>query len=234
MKILYIENNIEDINLLKMFFKHKGINIDYETRGEAGLLLAITNKYDFIILDINIDKISGIEICKRVREEGLDTPIIFLTGISDYKILLDSLKSGGDDFMKKPFHLEELYFRMQSILRRPKQYVGNFIKIDNFTLDLHNKRFYYDDLFINLTKKELSLIEFFMRNKDQVLTREDILENVWDMNANPFSNIVEVYIRNVRLKLKQHSNKDFINNIQGIGYYIGNVDKITKDKFYNN
>ena len=173
----------------------------------------------------------NLNACEIIRGKNVISPIIFISDESNYKFLLNSLKSGGDDFIKKPFDFEELYLRMQSILRRPKQYIGNFKKINSFTFDLQNKRLYHEELFINLTKREVSLLDFFMRNEGILLSRADILENVWDMNANPFTNIVEVYISSVKNKIKECTDEELIKNIPGIGYYVGNIDRIKKINF---
>lgn len=229
MKILYIDDK-ENIKALTSFFVRKAITFDKETDFNKGLYLATVNNYDIIILDYTIAK----DICIDLRKNNNKTPIIFL--INDKEPIaknFNALEIGADDFIRKPIMPEELYLRIISILRRPKEYIGNYIEFGNFCLDTKNKRFYYDDNYISLTKKEISLIDFFMRNKGILLTKDDILENVWDMNANPFSNVVEVYIRSIRNKIKEYSNKEFIHNIQGIGYYIGDINKIKKDKFYN-
>lgn len=229
MKILYIDNK-ENINALNLFFIRKAITFDKETDFNKGLYLATVNTYDIIILDYTIAK----DICIDLRKNGNKTPIIFLIDSKEpISKNLNALEIGADDFIRKPIMPEELYLRIISILRRPKEYIGNYIELGNFCLDIKNKRFYYDDNYISLTKKEISLVDFFMRNKGILLTKDDILENVWDMNANPFSNVVEVYIRSIRNKIKEYSNKEFIHNIQGIGYYIGEINKIKKNKFYD-
>lgn len=230
MKILYIDNQ-DNIKILVPFFTRKAITVDKEDNVDKGLYLATVNSYDIIILDYTIAK----NICIDLRKNSNKTPIIFLIDSKEPTSKnLNALEIGADDFIRKPIVPEELYLRIVSILRRPKEYIGNYIEFGNFCLDINNKRFYYGDNYIALTKKEISLIDFFMRNKDILLTKDDILENVWDMNANPFSNVVEVYIRSIRNKIKEYSNKEFIHNIQGMGYYIGEINKIKKNNFYNN
>ena len=192
MKILYVQEEDNEITKIKKLFKQKGVDIDNEKNIEKAIELILVNKYDVVIIDIDNRSVESLDMCEKVRSKNIILPIIFISNKSNYKFLLNSLKVGGDDFIKKPFDFEELYLRIQSILRRPKQYIGNFKKINSFTFDLQNKRLYYKDLFINLTKREVSLLDFFMRNEGILLPRADILENVWDMNANPFTNIVEV------------------------------------------
>ena len=236
MKILYIYSNKDEVDILRKLFKKKCAILDLEEDNNKAIEKAIMNRYDVIMIDIFSKKrsIIGIDLCKRLRNENVISPIISIAEKSHYKNLLLSMKAGSDDFMIKPFNFEELYLRAQAMLRRPIEYVNNAIEMGDFILDIQNKRLYYKEFFIKLTKKEISLVEFFMRNQNTVLTRDEILENVWDINANPLSNIVEVYIRNTRLKIKNASNVNFINNIQGIGYYVGNIEKIKKDNFNDN
>lgn len=229
MKILYVDNK-ESVDKLNPFFIHKAIAIDKEYGTDKGLYLARVNSYDLIILNYTI----GNKICEDIRKQGNKTPIIFLIDENESLTAnLNALKIGGDDFIRKPINPEELYLRIIAILRRPKEYVGNYIEFGDFCLDLRNKRFYYKDNYIFLTKKEVSLMDFFMRNKNMLLTKDDIIENVWDMNANPFSNVVEVYIRSIRKKIQEYSNKELIHNMQGMGYYIGEINKIKKSNFFS-
>ena len=231
MKILYVQEEDNEITKIKKLFKQKGVDIDNEKNIEKAIELILVNKYDVVIIDIDNRSVESLDMCEKVRSKNIILPIIFISNKSNYKFLLNSLKVGGDDFIKKPFDFEELYLRIQSILRRPKQYIGNFKKINSFTFDLQNKRLYYKDLFINLTKREVSLLDFFMRNEGILLPRADILENVWDMNANPFTNIVEVYISSIKNKVKECTDEELIKNVPGIGYYIGNIDRIKKINF---
>ena len=229
MKILYVDSK-DEIKDLKPFFDHKGMAVDYNSDYEKALYLANVNNYDTIVLDYTIAK----DICSDIRKKGNKTNIIFL--ISNNESIasgLNSLKIGADDFLKKPINPEELYLRIVALSRRPKEYIGNYIDFEDFSFDVKNRRFYYKDYYIFLTKKECGLVDFFMRNNGILLSKDDLLENVWDMNANPFSNVVEVYIRSIRNKIKEYSNKEFIHNVPGVGYYIGDINRIKKDKFYN-
>lgn len=233
MKILYVYSNKDEIDRLKRFFKRKNLIVDYQNEVDKAFEMLLTNKYDIVIIDIinKAKESSQLNLCKKIRKEKIIAPLIFISKKENYLYLLESLKVGADDFLIKPFNFEELYLRMQVIFRRPMTYMDDNIELGDFILDLQNKRLYYKDFFIKLTKKEISLVEFFMRNKNKVLTRDQILENVWDINANPLSNIVEVYIRTTRQKIEIISKIKFIKNIQGIGYYVGNIDKVKKNSF---
>lgn len=229
MKLLYFTKK-EDINDLSSFFMRKAIAVDFESDYDKALYYASVNNYDLILLNYTM----GSKICEDIRAHNNKTPIIFIVDQNDSNLNeLNALKIGGDDVMRKPINTEELYLRIIAILRRPKEYIGNFLEFEDFCLDLRNKRFYYRDNLIFLTKKEVSLVDFFMRNRGMLLTKDDLLENVWDMNASPFSNVVEVYIRNIRKKVQEYTNKEFIHNMQGMGYYIGEIGKIKKNKFYS-
>ncbi|HQL11410.1 MAG TPA: response regulator transcription factor [bacterium] len=229
MKLLYVQKK-EDADDLRSFFIRKAIAVDIESDYDKALYYASVNNYDLILLSYTI----GNKICEDLRAHNNKTPIIFFIDEDESNLdKLNALKIGGDDVMRKPINTEELYLRIIAILRRPKEYIGNFLEFEDFCLDLRNKRFYYKDNLILLTKKEVSLVDFFMRNRGMLLTKDDLLENVWDMNANPFSNVVEVYIRSIRKKVQEYTNKEFIHNMQGMGYYIGEIGKIKRNKFYD-
>lgn len=235
MKILFIDDEEDILFLVKRFLIKNGYTIDIEISGRKGIVNALVNKYDLILLDLNLNDSNGIDICKKLREEGINTPIIFITSNKDDEFLIKAFKNGGDDYLKKPFNYNELLVRMEAILRRPKIPSNTQIKVKDFLLDRNTKRLYYKDLVINLTKKEFSLVEFLMINNDKIITRDDILENVWDINANPFSNIVEAFIKKIRKKIREVIlGEDFIHNIKGVGYYVGDRPELKRDSFMKN
>jgi len=235
MKILFIDDEEAILFLVKKFLTKNGYTVDVESSGRKGLVDALVNKYDLILLDLNLGDSNGIDICKKIREDGITTPVIFITSSKEDEFLIKAFKSGADDYLKKPFNYNELLVRIEAVLRRPVVSSNSQIKIKDFLLDRNTKRLYCKDLFINLTKKEFSLVEFLMRNNDKIITRDDILENVWDMNANPFSNIVEAFIKKVRRKIKDAvPNEEFIHNIKGLGYYVGDRPELKKNSFLEN
>lgn len=221
MKILFVDDESDILFLVKRFLGKNGFIVDTETNGQKGLVSALVNKYDVILLDLNLLDYSGIDICKKIRDEGITTPIFFVTGNKEDEKVLGSFKSGCDDYIRKPFNLEELLARIHAVLRRPKDFIENKINLDRFSLDINKKGLYIDDNFVSLTNKEFMIVEFLVRNKNKVSTRYEIFENAWDVNANPFSNIVETFIKKIRKKIRKYTSDEFIHNIKGVGYYIG-------------
>ncbi len=225
MKILYIEDDIEIIEAIKIILDKNYFILDYETNGKSGLLKASMNNYDLIMIDINVPEKNGIDICKDLRAMKNNTPIIFLTSISDDKFLLNALKAGGDDYVKKPFNKEELILRIEAILRRSSNsYIKDKIEYNNFYLDLNLKKLFFRNYKICLTKKEFNILELFFRNQNIIINRQEIFDKIWDENDNPFSNVVEVFIKNIRKKINKYTKTELIKNKKCLGYYIGDFD----------
>ena len=225
MKILYIEDDIKTIEAVKIILNKNYFIIDYETDGSAGLSKASMNNYDLIIMDINLPNKNGLDICKDLRSIKNTTPIIFLTSNKDEESLLDAFKIGGDDYMRKPFNKEELILRIETIFRRSNSnYLKDKINCGDFYLDLNSKKLFFKQHKIYLTKKEFNILELFFRNKNIIIDRQKIFDKVWDENDNPFSNILEVFIKNIRQKINKYTKIELIKNVKGSGYYIGNID----------
>lgn len=225
MKILYIEDDVKTIEAVKIVLSKNYFIVDYETDGNIGLSKASMNNYDLIIMDINLPNKSGLDICRNLREIKNTTPIIFLTSNEGNESLLNALKTGGDDYMKKPFNKEELILRIETICRRSSSnYLKDKICCDNFYLDLNLKKLFFKQHKIYLTKKEFNILELFFRNKNIILNKQEIFDKVWDENDNPFSNTVEVFIKNIRKKINKFTKIELIRNIKCVGYYVGNID----------
>jgi len=225
MKILYIEDDIKTIEAVKIILNKNYFIIDYETDGSAGLSKASMNNYDLIIMDINLPNKNGLDICKDLRSIKNTTPIIFLTSNKDEESLLDAFKIGGDDYMRKPFNKEELILRIETIFRRSNSnYLKDKINCGDFYLDLNSKKLFFKQHKIYLTKKEFNILELFFRNKNIIIDRQKIFDKVWDENDNPFSNILEVFIKNIRQKINKYTKIELIKNVKGSGYYIGDID----------
>jgi DNA-binding response OmpR family regulator len=220
MRILIIEDNYEIRNFLTESLTAESFAVDSAEDGEQGSYLARTNEYDLIILDNILPKKNGIMICNEVRRIGNDVPIIMLsveTGI-DKKVLL--LESGADDYMTKPFSYKELLARIKAILRRPKTIEKEIIEMGEFTIDMSRQRAFRDSEEIYLTRKEFSLLEYLARHKGNVMSRGMIMEHVWDIDNDPFSNTLETHILNLRKKLGAQNKSKFIITVPGRGYMI--------------
>lgn len=219
MKILIIEDNLSIRNVLRLSLEAESFAVDEAEDGEIGSYMARTNQYDLIILDNVMPKKSGLQVCKELREKEINTPIILLSAKSDINDKVELLKHGADDYLTKPFSFEELKFRIKALLRRPQKMEGDVFKLGPITLNSETQEVKRYAKKIYLTRKEFSMLELFMKNKGKVLTRSNILEHVWDINANPFSNTIESHILNLRKKIGD-THKRIIVNVPGRGYKI--------------
>lgn len=214
MKILVVEDEVKIANSIKKGFEQESWICDLALDGETGYDLAVSESYDVIILDLMLPKMDGISISKNLRKENIHTPILMLTakGEIDDKVL--GLNSGADDYLVKPFAFEELVARVQALARRPKtvtveQLIVNDLKINTKTQEVKLK-----EKIIDLSKKEYQLLEYLMKNKSNVSSKEDIISHVWDYESNILPNTVEVFIKYLRNKL----GKDVIKTVRGFGY----------------
>ena len=223
MKILCVEDNQEILNFISTMLKKEGHVVDICDNGQNAFDMAFLNKYDLIILDYNLPCKSGYEVCKDLRSVKVDSYIIFLTIKSDTKDKIEFLKAGGDEYMKKPFSNSELIERINALSSRPKKLIHNPIIYENLKLDINSKRAFFLNETINLTKKEFSILYFLLINKNVVISRDLLIEKLWDINVNTTSNVVEVYINKIKNKLKEKTGQSFIKNNRGIGYYIGDI-----------
>lgn len=226
MKILIIEDNEKLAQMLKKGFESKGYAADYVTDGEAGQsrIELCFDDYDIVILDLMMPKRNGFEVCEYVREKNIAIPILILTArdSTDDKIL--ALDCGADDYLLKPFSFKELLARIRAILRRPKNSLPVELKINKITLNPTTRKVLSDGKEVKLTLKEFSLLEYLMRHPNQVLNREQILDNLWDFGFDSFSNVVDVHMKNLRKKLESEANGEFLETIRGVGYRIKDID----------
>lgn len=220
MRILIIEDEKEIINFLKLALKAECFAVDTAEDGERGSFLARTNDYDLIILDNVLPKKIGIEVCKEIRARGKTMPIIVLSVKSEATTKVDLLNAGADDYLIKPFSLDELLARIRALLRRPKNIESEILKLDDLTLDTKKHLVKRGQKEIYLTRKEFTLLEYFMKNLGIVLSRGMMMEHVWDMNADPFSNTIESHILSLRRKVDLKGKKKLIHTVPGRGYKI--------------
>ncbi|MFA6339139.1 MAG: response regulator transcription factor [Candidatus Paceibacterota bacterium] len=216
MRILVIEDEIFDI--LKKSFESECFAVDVATDGEIGSYLARTNDYDLIILDNILPKKNGYDVCKEIRKAGKSLPIIVLSVKSENSIKVDFLNAGADDYVTKPFSFEELLARVGALLRRVKDIKEEILKVDDLIVDIKNYSVKKGSKEIYLTRKEFILLQYLMKNKGRVLSRAMIIEHVWDMNIDPFSNTIETHILNLRRKISPKKGKKLIYTIPGVGY----------------
>lgn len=219
MKILIIEDDSSIRNVLRMSLEAECFVVDEAEDGDYGSYLARTNDYDIIILDNVLPKKMGKQVCKDIREAGKTMPVLLLSMRSDVLEKIDLLDSGADDYMTKPFSFVELLARIRALTRRPSRLEENILTIRDIVLNKNRHEVEKRGKEINLTKKEFSLLELLIQNKERVVSRGQILEHVWDISADPFSNTIEAHILNLRKKLEDNG-RDLIRNVPGRGYKI--------------
>lgn len=217
MKILIIEDDISIRNVLRLSLESKGFIIDEAGDGQIGSYLARTNSYDLILLDNVLPHKMGGRICKEVRESGKTTPIIILSSKQEILTKVQLLTYGADDYVTKPFSFEELLARIYAVTRRPNSIEDPILKIKNLEINFQAQTIKYKTKQIYLTKKEFALLEFLFRNRNRVISRSQILENVWEMDVDPFSNTVDTHIMNLRKKIRD-SKRSLIESVAGRGY----------------
>ena len=217
MRILVVEDNKKLAGYLKKALEHKSYSVDLVYDGENGEQQARHEQYDVIILDIMLPKQDGITVCRNLRADNVNTPIIMLTARGELDDKIAGLDSGADDYLLKPFELNELLARVRALLRRPSEksteaLVGQDIILDNskYTATKNNAA-------ISLTLKEYAVLEYLLRHKGIVVTREQILDHCWDHSFDSFSNVVDVYIKQLRKKLDDQGEM-YIKTVRGVGY----------------
>lgn len=217
MKILIVEDNEKLAKYTKQMFEEEGYAVDCFFDGETGERMIRTGSYDLVILDIMLPKRDGITVCKNVREDNNTTPIIMMTAKGEIDDKVYGLDSGADDYLIKPVDMKELLARARALLRRPQNSFIDILKVQDITLDSNTHLVFQGKTKIELTLKEYAILEYLMRHKDLVVTREQLLEHCWDFAYSAFSNITDVYIKQLRKKLKD-TNEKYIQTIRGVGY----------------
>ena len=223
MRILIIEDDHKIANAIKRGLGQESYAADVIYDGMEGIGAAVSPEYDLIILDRMLPgEVDGINICRAVRDKGLHTPILILTAKDKIKDRVEGLNSGADDYLVKPFAFEELIARIRALLRRPNQNIGKVLKVADLSMDTHNFRVKRGDQEISLSPTEFRLLEYLMRNPNRILTKDNIIQHVWDYDADVLRNTVEVYIGYLRTKIDQPGKKPpLIQTIRGFGYKIG-------------
>ncbi len=217
MKILIVEDEVKLNKGLKLGLERKGFAVDSAYDGEEGERLGKWNEYDLIVLDVMMPKRDGIEVCYNLRKAGKKMPIIMLTAKDAVEDKIVGLEMGADDYLGKPFSFDELIARIRSLLRRPALTAEDVYQIDELVLDTRSQKVTIKGKEVTLTLREYALLEYLMRNQDKVLTRDDLLEHVWDRNHDTLSNVVDVHIKNLRKKLpKKYA--QLVETIRGKGF----------------
>lgn len=221
MKILVVEDEKKISDALSHGLSVLGYTIDVINDGDSALerITLYHEDYDIVLLDLKLPNKDGFTICQEVRKKDITIPIIILTSVDTVESKVQLLRSGADDYLPKPFSFEELDARIQAILRRPTKSLPPLISVQDIELNPSERTAFRNGEELNLTLKEFSLLEYFMRNPDRVIQREELLSSLWDFNYTSFfSNALEVHIKNLRRKIDGNTTPSRIETVRGIGY----------------
>lgn len=222
MKLLIIEDELDIASFLKKGLEENGHEAQLAYDGEMGLRLAANMPFDVILLDIILPKINGLEVCKRLRHElKFTNPILMLTALGTTDDIVEGLDIGADDYLVKPVKFKELLARLKALNRRNDfSTTTNVLAVGDLVLNQDTKEVKYLDELVGLTAREFNLLAYLMRNKDRVLSRVDILENVWEVNFDLGTNVVDVYMNYLRKKIDKRFDTKFMHTVVGMGYVI--------------
>ncbi len=223
MKILLIEDEKLIADNIKDALEHHKFTVDVAYTWEEGYRLIHDFEYDVIILDLMLPDIEGENLCRKIRQEKIDTYILMLTAKKQIGNIVEGLNCGADDYITKPFDFSELLARIRALLRRSSKNKENIFYCNEIKLDLDKEQVFVNNKEVNLTKKEFMILEYLLRHKGQLISRNQLLEHAWDRNVNIFTNVVDSHIKNLRKKLGKPGR--YINTIYGSGYRIINDEK---------
>ena len=219
MKVLLVEDDKKLAKIIEKGLKRQNFRVDVAEDGEEGLYLARNNKYDVMIIDWMLPKLSGIDLIKTLRKENINTPTLILTAKSDLDDKVEGL-SVADDYLTKPFEFEELIARLKALFRRNKKLPENIIKVGDLEMNLDTKEVKRAGKPIELTAKQFELLKLLMINKNKIVTPEMIEENLWEMNEERDSNVITAHISYLRKKIDKGFDKELLKTIRGMGYKI--------------
>lgn len=218
--ILVVEDEVKLARFIELELSYEGYQVTLAHDGFTGLTTARDAKPDLIILDWMLPGLSGLEVCRRLRTTGDKVPVVLLTAKDEVSDRVAGLDAGADDYVVKPFSIEELLARVRAHLRRVQETDPDVLQFEDLILNRQTREVYRGDRAIELTAKEFDLLDYLMTHPRQVITRDRILEQVWGYDFMGDSNIIEVYIRYLRLKLEANQEKRLIQTVRGVGYVL--------------
>ncbi len=221
-KILLIEDEPKTVQSLKQGLEENSYEVEVAYDGQMGHQLATRNAYQLIISDIIIPGINGLELCRKLRSEGVQTPILMLTALSTTDDKLEGFDAGADDYLAKPFDFKEFLARVKALIKRSNQTMieAQVLKFADLELDLTSKIVSRSGQKINLTAKEFQLMEYFLRNQEKVISKAEIAENIWEVEDENSSNLIEVYVNYLRKKVDKGFSSKLIHTQFGMGYIL--------------
>ena len=220
MRILIVEDEKDLASAIAKGLRKKGYAADIVYDGEEALFMTDVNDYDLVILDLNLPKVDGIEVCRNIRASGSPTGILMLTARSGLDDRIKGLDYGADDYLVKPFHFPELLARVRAVLRRKGEHRDTILRCGDLVIDPNILKGYFRDSEINLTLKEFSILEYLMRNVGRIVSQEELFEHVWSEDANMLTQSIKVHINNIRKKLNAVGARDILSTVRGRGYML--------------
>ncbi len=226
LKLLIVEDEYKVLQFIKQGLEENGCEVDFAYDGECGKKLALSKKYDIIVLDVIIPQLNGLELCKKIRETDSTVKILLLTALGTLNDKLEGFEAGADDYLVKPFDFPELLARIKSLAKRTSVATNevkpshHIIKVADLELDTDSKRVKRGGKEIMLTAKELALLELLAVNKNKVLSKVEIAEKIWDITFDRGTNVIEVYINFLRKKIDKDFSVKLLHTIVGVGYVL--------------
>ena len=218
MRILLIEDNTKLAQTIKVSLEQQGYVVDVADTADKGDEIAVVEHHDAILLDVMLGEDDGVELCRRLRQQRVATPILMLTVLGSTTDKVRGLDAGADDYLTKPFQLDELLARLRSLLRRSQATEGAMLRSGDLVMNLHEHTVALAETPVKLSAKEFTLLEYMMRHPRKLLTRAMISESVWDMNYEQGSNVIDVYVSSLRRKISSGVGKARIETVIGSGY----------------
>ena len=225
MKILVVDDEVRIAEAIKQGLVQEGYAVDVEHDGEDGYNAARADEYDVIILDIMMPVMNGFEVAEKLRKDGNTTPILMLTAKDQSRDIVTGLDSGADDYLPKPFSFDVLTARVRALLRRPQEALSNVLSVDELRLDFASRVVERSGKPIHLSSKEFAILEYLLRNKGHIMSKNNIMSHVWDFDADILPNNVEVFINYLRGKVDKPfpGSRQLIETVRGFGYVIKDV-----------
>jgi two-component system OmpR family response regulator len=217
-RVLVVEDQVKMASLIRRGLREEGLAADVAIKGEDALWMVEESEYDALVLDVMLPGIDGLETCRRLRERGLWVPILMLTARDAIEDRVEGLDRGADDYLTKPFAFAELLARLRALVRRGPVERPNELRVGDLRLDPAMRHVWRGDVEVHLSAKEFALLETFMRRPGHALSRERLLDHVWDYEYERRSNIVDVYVRYLREKLDRPFGAESIETVRGVGY----------------
>ena len=220
MRILVVEDEKDLAEAIAMGLQKQGYAADIALDGEEALTILEVNDYDLVVLDLNLPKVDGVEVCRRIRSSGSSIGILMLTARTSINDRVLGLDQGADDYLMKPFHFPELLARVRAILRREGSPRPAILRVGELVLDPNAIRAHFRGVEITLTVKEFAILEYLAHNAGRIVSQEELLEHVWNDDTNQFTQTIKVHINNIRKKLNAAGAEDVITTVKGRGYML--------------